>query len=129
VLTVGLQLDNLLGLFEYQETRRRFLLLLQELHNTSHPDHHYKDRSSSPDYPREIAAQHAHGGTDEWGANATTRAKNGDGTHAHEEARPRLAFWGGLESRLKSIQITTALSDVQKNTMAENFDDSSSASS
>lgn len=109
-----MQLDEILDLFEYQETRRELLMLLKDLHNTSHPAHHYKNRSSSPDYPSQIVPQHEHGGTDEMGANTTTRAANGDGTHATEEGRPRLAFWTDLDNKLRDIQIATALSRVEE---------------
>lgn len=104
-----MQLDDILGLFEYQETKRELLLLLQALHNKSHPDHHYKNRSSSPEHPSEILARHEHGTTDELGADGGTRAANGDGTHMRAEEVPRLAFWSDLDERLRDIQVATGL--------------------
>lgn len=87
-----MQLDDILGLFEYQETKRELLLLLQALHNKTHPNHRYKNRSSSPEHPSEISARHAHGTTDEMGADGDTRAATGDGTHMRAVEVPRLAF-------------------------------------
>lgn len=101
-------------MFEYQETRRELLILLKNLHNTSHSHHHYMNRSSSPDHPSEILSQHSHGNLEEMGADGSTRAKNGDGTHISEEERPRLAFWTNLESRLKDIQVTAGLPDAKE---------------
>lgn len=109
-------------------------MLLKKLHNTSHPEHHYKNRSTSSEYPSEILAQHSHGVTDEMGADANSRAVNGDGTHATAERRPRLAFWTDLNDRLRDIQVTTALADIvgkqksmldEKGLIGQETDDSS----
>lgn len=56
------------------------------------------------------------------GADAYTRAANGDGTHSKAEEIPRLAFWSDFDRRLKDIQIATATLAVKDGQKAQEVD-------
>ena len=95
------QLDPLLQLFEYQDTRRHFLTLLSQQHALTHGEHHYKDRSSEPDGPTELDALHEHGHRDEMGGPDT------DDTDARTPKQRRLAFHEDVQRRLRHLNSAT----------------------
>lgn len=99
-----LQLDDLLHLFDYQDTRRIFLTHLSNLHNDSHAQHRYTNRSDEASGPNELDPHHHHGSSEGsvWQKDKDPQA---------EIATPRLAFWSDVEKRLRDLEVTKVAVD------------------
>lgn len=92
-------LDDIMHNFEFQDSRRQFLVLITTLHNSSHPNHHYPHRSTDrSEEPEELDPLHVHGGREEMGGTdrVAYRQMNGQGL----SGQGRLDFWVDVEKRL-----------------------------
>lgn len=93
-----MQLDDLLRLLEYQDSRRNLLTLISTLHNRSHAEHRYRSISDEPGGPVALEPSPK---PDEKDRGSAIRAPE------YESEVPRLAFWRDVEQRLAEINSAT----------------------
>lgn len=102
-----LQLDALLQLFDYQDSRREFLTLLARIHDASHSGHKYPNKSASVQSYAELSPIHEHGGSEEMGGSPLKsekqRRKDTHESPARRVGQDRLHFAADIRRRMDEL--------------------------